>query len=54
MFILWNKALAKFQINSKFFWDFHHSFVEGAQHNRVKVAFMPNQKETEGNETADE
>jgi ribonuclease HI len=52
--MLWTKALANYQMNSKLVWDCHQSLEELAEHNRVQLVWVPNHKGIEGNETANE
>jgi ribonuclease HI len=47
------KALGKYQITSKFVWDFHQSLIQLAKHNRVQLMWVPGHEGIVANETAD-
>jgi hypothetical protein len=46
------KALDSFQMNYKLVWNCHHSLVQLAGHNRIRLVCVPGHIETDGNEMA--
>jgi len=47
-------VLHNLQINFKLLWDFHQSLVKLAEHNRVKLIWMPRYMTFEVNETTEQ
>ena len=48
------KALNNFQMNSKLVWNCHQSLVKLAEHNRIKMIWVPGYMVIDGNEMADQ